>query len=71
MDEEMPAALITPAERWQDFGAALNALSRYAFREAERELTRERKRGNKADQRARAKQSIAPARNEDDARLTG
>jgi hypothetical protein len=51
--DEMPAALITPAERWQDFGASLNALARFAFREAERELTRERKRGNKADQRAR------------------
>jgi hypothetical protein len=51
--DELPAALMTPAERWTDFAAALNALARFAGVEAEREYTRERKRGNKADQRAR------------------
>jgi antitoxin (DNA-binding transcriptional repressor) of toxin-antitoxin stability system len=62
MDQEEPVAIITPVERWQDFGAALNALSRYAFREAERELTRDRKRRNKADQRGReaAQKESAP-----------
>lgn len=68
MIEYEPTAIITTVERWQDFGAALNALSRYAFREAERELTRERKRGNKADQRARerAQQSNStPTRDQD------
>jgi hypothetical protein len=71
--DELPTAIITTVERWQDFGAALNALSRYAFREAERELTRDRKRRNKADQRGReaAQKASVPTRDQDAPRLTG
>ena len=73
MDTEEPVAIITAAERWTDFAAALNALARFAGIEAEREYTRERKRRNKADQRERdrATESDVPTRDQDAARLTG